>query len=75
MECKQDYVEGMTLGDHFIDTLQKAWDLQDARQRQGMSPKYVHLFLPRKHQVLPNIKYYCTLYALNRACIILSHHK
>ncbi|KAK7683474.1 hypothetical protein QCA50_013308 [Cerrena zonata] len=39
MECKQDYVEGMTLGDHFIDTLQKAWDLQDARQRQGMSPK------------------------------------
>lgn len=47
-EFQQDHVEGMALGDHFVDTIQKAWVIQDARQRQSMSPKYVRLILLRK---------------------------
>lgn len=44
-------VGGMPLGDVFIETMRKAWSIQEARRRESMSPKCViSLHLP--HAVL-----------------------
>ncbi|THH28444.1 hypothetical protein EUX98_g5736 [Antrodiella citrinella] len=38
---EQARCEGMPLGDVWLDTMQRAWDVQDARKRESMSPKDV----------------------------------
>ena len=38
------WAEGMPLGDVFTQIMCKAWDIQDARRRESMSPKYVFAF-------------------------------
>ncbi|EMD34764.1 hypothetical protein CERSUDRAFT_116959 [Gelatoporia subvermispora B] len=42
-------VEGMPLGDIFIQTMQKAWSMQDSRQRGSMSPKDILMAIGRKY--------------------------
>ena len=33
------WVEGMPLGDVFIDVMRRAWSMQESRKRESMSPK------------------------------------
>lgn len=37
------WVEGMPLGDIFIKTMKRAWEIQESRKRESMSPKQVPL--------------------------------
>ncbi|OCH93940.1 peptidase C19, ubiquitin carboxyl-terminal hydrolase 2 [Obba rivulosa] len=43
------WVEGMPLGDVFIQIMRKAWDIQESRRRESMSPKDVLLAIGRKY--------------------------
>ena len=38
---QQEWVRGMSLGDVFIATLERAWRMRDAKDRSSMSPKLV----------------------------------
>ena len=38
-------VGGMPLGDVFIETMRRAWSIQEARRRESMSPKCVIVML------------------------------
>ena len=44
-EFEREGEAGMPLGDTFVRLLLKAWNLQDERVRQSMSPKYVFVFI------------------------------
>lgn len=37
---EKERVDGMPLGDVFIETMRKAWGIQEAKRRESMSPKY-----------------------------------
>ena len=36
---EHEWAEGMPLGDIFTTVMRKAWNIQDARRRESMSPK------------------------------------
>ena len=38
-ENQQNAVDGMALGDQFVNILQRAWGVQHERERQNLSPK------------------------------------
>ena len=38
-ENHQNAVDGMALGDQFVNILQRAWGVQHERERQNLSPK------------------------------------
>ncbi|TFY57426.1 hypothetical protein EVJ58_g7023, partial [Rhodofomes roseus] len=48
-EDDQPWVEDMPLGDVFIDVMRKAWDIQESRTRQTMSPKEVLFTIGKKY--------------------------
>ncbi|KAH9926732.1 uncharacterized protein B0H18DRAFT_1005310 [Fomitopsis serialis] len=48
-EYEHPWVEGMPLGDVFSDVMRKAWDIQEGRTRQNMSPKEVLFTIGKKY--------------------------
>lgn len=38
-DVQQEWVKGMGLGDVFIDLMDRAWRVRDAKERSSMSPK------------------------------------
>ena len=38
-DSEMEWTEGMPLGDIFTTIMKKAWDIQDAKRREAMSPK------------------------------------
>ena len=38
-DSEMEWTEGMPLGDIFTTIMKKAWDIQDAKRRESMSPK------------------------------------
>ncbi|TFL00840.1 hypothetical protein BDV98DRAFT_605027 [Pterulicium gracile] len=46
---KQEYVEGMALGDVFVVVMQKAWNVQNERLRQSMSPRVILSEIGKKY--------------------------
>ncbi|KAI0938614.1 hypothetical protein AcV5_000254 [Taiwanofungus camphoratus] len=43
------WVEGMPLGDIFIKTMKRAWEIQESRKRESMSPKDILFAIGRKY--------------------------
>ncbi|PCH44896.1 cysteine proteinase [Wolfiporia cocos MD-104 SS10] len=48
-QYEQPRVDNMPLGDVFIDVMCKAWDLQENRKRESMSPKELLFTMGRKY--------------------------
>ncbi|RDX46100.1 cysteine proteinase [Lentinus brumalis] len=46
---EMEWTEGMPLGDIFTTIMKKAWDIQDAKRRETMSPKEILTTIGRKY--------------------------
>ncbi|KZT28092.1 peptidase C19, ubiquitin carboxyl-terminal hydrolase 2 [Neolentinus lepideus HHB14362 ss-1] len=46
---EKEWVEGMALGDVFVKVMEKAWDIQNERKREQMSPKELLSAIGRKY--------------------------
>lgn len=48
-DYEKEWVEGMPLGDTFFRVMEKAWDIQNDRRRESMSPKDLLSAIGRKY--------------------------
>ncbi|KIK94722.1 hypothetical protein PAXRUDRAFT_827701 [Paxillus rubicundulus Ve08.2h10] len=48
-EYDQPWISGLSIGDHFIRVVQRAWDVQNSGKRENMTPKEILSALGKKY--------------------------